>query len=95
MHDVQGVRNAFGVYGSIRNVRLVRDRTNNAFRGFGFVEFDSEGAAVGAIDQDGQFLLGRKVTVRFARNSGSRQKAISKTISKTVGSFFLHYTQRL
>ena len=57
----QGVRAAFSKYGDAVAVRLVRERSSNAFRGFCFVEFHTEAAATGAIAEDRQLVLGRNV----------------------------------
>ena len=63
-----GLRDAFGAFGSVSSVHLVTDRDTGQPRGFGFIEMDDANAAQGAIDGlNGTQLDGRTLTVNEAR----------------------------
>lgn len=62
------VESAFGEFGEVKTVNIIKDRDTGRSRGFGFVEMferaDGE-AAIAALDQ--QPIGGRNVTVNEAR----------------------------
>ena len=62
------IENAFGEYGDVKSVNLIKDRETGRSRGFGFVEMNNREAglqAIGAIDQTS--ICGRDVTVNEAK----------------------------
>lgn len=64
----QGIRDAFGQYGTVDEVAIVTDRETGRSRGFAFVSMadDSQAqAAIGALN--GKELDGRTLTVNEAR----------------------------
>lgn len=71
--DDDGLRTAFGAYGSVTEAKVITDRESGRSRGFGFVTFSNSDEAQAAIaGMDGQNLDGRAVRVNEAqaRNSG-------------------------
>lgn len=63
--DEEGLRKAFEPYGTITNVRIIRD-SNGFSRGFGFVSYQTHEEAQRAIDNmDGKTLDHRTITVTF------------------------------
>ena len=71
------LREAFGRFGEVTAVNIVKDRETGRSRGFAFVEMAEDGAAAKAIAELNQTeLVGRAVTVNEARpkreNSGGR-----------------------
>lgn len=70
--DEEGLRKAFEPYGSITNVRIIRD-TNGFSRGFGFVSFQNHDEAQRAIEcMDGKTLDRRTISVMFYTPKSSR-----------------------
>ncbi|XP_068657638.1 organelle RRM domain-containing protein 1, chloroplastic-like [Aristolochia californica] len=69
------LKKEFSNFGRIVEVKLVKDEGTNQSRGFGFVQYTSQEAAVLALEQmDSKFLEGRMVHVEIAkplRNHGS------------------------
>ncbi len=67
------LRQAFEPFGTLRSVTIITDRMTGQHRGFGFVEFESEGDAQRAIEQlDGSDLDGRNLNVNVARERAPR-----------------------
>ena len=59
---------AFGQFGNIVSTFIPMDRATGQSRGFGFVEYESQGDAQAAIDEmNGSVLSGRTITVNVAR----------------------------
>lgn len=59
---------AFGAYGQVERVQVVKDRDTGKARGFAFVEMTNDEEADRAISAlNGQDLGGRKLTVNEAR----------------------------
>jgi RNA recognition motif-containing protein len=61
------LRNLFADYGSVVSLRMITDRETGRYRGFSFVEMDSEDAAQAAIQSlNGTELDGRRLVVNEA-----------------------------
>jgi RNA recognition motif-containing protein len=62
------LRAAFGDYGSVSSVAIIKDKTTGLPRGFGFVEMPDSGEAEAAIAaMNGKALMGRTLKVNEAR----------------------------
>jgi RNA recognition motif-containing protein len=62
------IENAFGEYGDVKSVNVIKDRDTGRSRGFGFVEMRDREAGLNAIEGlDQQQICGRNVTVNEAR----------------------------
>ena len=67
------LRNAFGQYGTVSNVTIIKDRETGRPRGFAFVEMSDGGAAATAIQElNLKEIDGRAVTVNEARPKTDR-----------------------
>lgn len=67
------LRQAFGKYGSVGEVNLIRDQFSGRLRGFGFVEMADSTQAGAAIEAlNGSDLGGRPITVNEARPRAER-----------------------
>ena len=68
------VENAFGEYGDVTSVNVIKDRETGRSRGFGFVEMGNREAGLNAIKSlDQQDLCGRNITVNEARPREDRR----------------------
>ncbi len=64
----EDVERAFGQYGDVKSVNIIKDRETGRSRGFGFVEMSDGKAGQDAIDGlNLQEIAGRAVTVNEAR----------------------------
>ncbi|GAB4441256.1 MAG: hypothetical protein OHK0011_23710 [Turneriella sp.] len=62
------LRSAFGAFGQVTSVKIVRDRETGRSRGFAFVEMeDGEGAQSAVAQMNGRDLNGRNLVVNEAR----------------------------
>ena len=69
---VEGLKNLFGDY-DVGEVRVMTDRDSGRSRGFGFVDFDSDGEAEKAIRVlNGHTLDNREIMVNEARPKKDR-----------------------
>lgn len=69
------VRDAFGSYGEVSSVSVVRDRETGRSRGFGFVEMPNDEEAQKAIEGlNQQDIAGRPVNVNEARPKTDRPR---------------------
>lgn len=69
-HDVtdEDLRQAFGDFGQVESINLIKDKFTGESRGFGFVEMPSKSEAQSAIDGlNGKDLKGRALNVNEAR----------------------------
>ena len=67
------VENAFGEFGDVKSVNIIKDRDTGRSRGFGFVEMNNREAGLNAIEAlEGQQISGRNVTVNEARPRENR-----------------------
>jgi RNA recognition motif-containing protein len=58
----------FAEYGTVKNVQLPKDRETGRFRGFAFVEMDSDAEETAAIEAlDGAEWMGRNLKVNKAK----------------------------
>ncbi len=64
------VKNLFAPYGQVIDIRLVKDRRSKRFKGYGFVEMDSEGAKAAIKQLDGADYAGRTLRVNEAKRKG-------------------------
>ena len=63
----QSLRAAFEAYGAVREARVILDRDTGRSRGFGFVSYDDDDAALDAIEKmNGALLDGRTIRVNEA-----------------------------
>jgi cold-inducible RNA-binding protein len=68
------IRDLFGVYGTVENIKLITDRETGRPRGFGFVEMASGGnEAIRALNE--KDLGGRALTVNLARPREDRRSS--------------------
>ena len=68
-----GLREAFERFGSIHEAKVILDRETGRSRGFGFVTFDNDDDAMGAMSEmDGQDLDGRSIKVNEAQERAPR-----------------------
>ena len=68
----EAVEESFAKFGSVVNVRLIRDRETNRLKGFGFVEFEEASQANAALEMNGQEFEGRPLKVSLAREQERR-----------------------
>lgn len=67
------LRQAFGKYGTVGEVNLIRDQFSGRLRGFGFVEMADSSQGNAAIEAlNGSDLSGRAITVNEARPRAER-----------------------
>ncbi len=68
------IEKAFGEYGEVQTVNIVKDRATGRSRGFGFVEMNDAQAAQQAINGlNTKEIAGRAVTVNEARPREDRR----------------------
>ena len=66
------LRDLFGSYGDVVTVNMITDRYTGRFRGFAFVEMESDESAQKAINEiNGKELDGRELKVAEARSRDS------------------------
>jgi cold-inducible RNA-binding protein len=69
----QGLRSAFEQFGAVSEAVVISDRDTGRSRGFAFVTFDDDDAAMDAIGKmDGAALDGRNIKVNEAREREPR-----------------------
>ena len=62
------IETAFGEFGDVKSVNIIKDRDTGRSRGFGFVEMTNREAGMSAIEGlDQKDISGRSVTVNEAR----------------------------
>ena len=67
--DDDGLQQAFEKFGSMEEVRVIKDRETGRSRGFGFITFAEEESAQNAISEmDGADLDGRTIKVNEAQD---------------------------
>ncbi|KAL6878291.1 hypothetical protein ACP4OV_012461 [Aristida adscensionis] len=87
------LRRPFGKFGRLKDIYLPRDYYTGDPRGFGFIQyFDPEDAADAKYHMDGQFFLGREITVVFAEEN--RKKPSEMRARETVSSRGRSYDRR-
>jgi RNA recognition motif-containing protein len=65
--DENTLRDAFGSFGTVTDVKIILDRDTGRSRGFGFVNFTSpQEAEVALQEMDGRELAGRQIRVDYA-----------------------------
>ncbi len=68
------LRQAFGAFGQVESVNIIKDKYSGESRGFGFVEMPSKSEAQTAIEEmNGKDLVGRAVNVNEARPKMERR----------------------
>ena len=68
------IENAFGEYGEVKSVNIIKDRETGRSRGFGFVEMRDNQAGQQAIEAlNLKEIAGRAVTVNEARPREERR----------------------
>lgn len=63
----EDLKEAFKPYGKVIEAKVVTDRETGKARGFGFIEMGSPAEAEKALALDGNEILGRRISVSFAR----------------------------
>ena len=67
--DDQELQEMFEPYGTVGSAKIITDRETGKSRGFGFVEFSSDGEGEAAIKAlNGSSLEGRELTVKIAED---------------------------
>jgi len=85
------LRSEFSKCGSVTDVKIIMDRELNRSRGFGFVEFTTEGEANTALQAlNGSMFGGRSIVVKIAeeraRGGGGGNRSFSGGGSRNYGS---------
>lgn len=69
----EDLREAFGAFGKVTRISILKDKFTGEPRGFGFVEMESKEEGQAAInDLNGKDLKGRRLTVNEARPKTER-----------------------
>lgn len=64
----EAIKSAFSAAGTVVSVKIVMDKMTGRSRGFGFVDMDTDEAAMAAIEMmNGKEFEGRNLTVNEAR----------------------------
>ena len=70
----------FTEYGSVRTVKIIRDRHTRISRGYGFIEMDDEKAALEAInDWDQGSIDDNIINVKIAYSSLKKRTALNQS----------------
>jgi len=67
------ISEAFGECGNVKSIRLITDRETGKFKGFGYIEFETEEAAKAAHELNGTEIDGRPVRIDFAQARPPRE----------------------
>ena len=71
----EGLTPLFAAFGTIENLKLIKDRFSGRSKGFGFIEMPSNSEADQAIKAlNGQLLDGNVIKVRPADSGGKKRK---------------------
>ena len=74
------LKNAFGEYGAVTSVNIIKDRVTGNSKGFAFVEMDNDDEGQKAIDElNGKELQGRSLKVNLARPRQERPRQERKS----------------
>jgi RNA recognition motif-containing protein len=82
------LRSAFGAFGTVNSVKIIRDRDTGRSRGFAFVEMeDGDGAQNAVAQMNGRSFNGRNLVVNEARprEQGSRSGQGAGRFGGSVG----------
>ncbi|MCK6620726.1 MAG: RNA-binding protein [Calditrichaceae bacterium] len=71
----EDLREAFGAFGTVKSVNIIKDKFSGVSKGFGFVEIEAKSEAQAAIQElNGRELKGTRIVVNEARpKSDSRR----------------------
>jgi len=62
------LKNLFSLFGEVHSAVVVKDKSTNISRGFGFVEMSEEAAVKAAISKlSGQLLGGRELVIKVSK----------------------------
>ncbi len=64
------IKNIFSPYGTVIEIRMVKDRRSKRFKGYAFVEMDAAGAAAAIAHLDSTDYAGRTLRVNEAKKRG-------------------------
>ena len=84
--DEETLREAFGRFGEMDDVRVITDRETGRSRGFGFITFSDDANAAKAVSEmDGSNLDGRTIRVNEAeerrpRSGGDRRRTPGRKV---------------
>ena len=70
--DEQDLDIAFSSYGSVDDIKLMRDRETGRSRGFAFITFATDAEAAAAMDMNGKDIAGRPLRVNLAKEKSAR-----------------------
>ncbi len=70
--DEHDLENAFSSFGSVDDIKLMRDRETGRSRGFAFITFATGSEANAALDMNGKDIAGRPLRVNLAREKPAR-----------------------
>jgi len=62
---------AFSKYGSINEIKLIKDRFTGESKGFAFIKYSSNAYASKALEMNGQYLDGQTIRVSHAQKKES------------------------
>jgi len=68
----EGLREIFGIYGEVEDVKLISDRETGRSKGFGFISFSASEEAAAACEANGKEVDGRKLRVDLAQERPPR-----------------------
>ncbi len=72
----EDLEQAFGAFGRVASINIIRDKFTGAPRGFGFVEMPAKGEAEAAIaGMNGKELKGRTLNVNEARSRSEDRRS--------------------
>ncbi|MDD7805117.1 MAG: RNA-binding protein [Endozoicomonas sp. (ex Botrylloides leachii)] len=70
--DEQDLDIAFSSYGSVDDIKLMRDRETGRSRGFAFITFSTDAEAHAAMDMNGKDVSGRPLRVNLAKEKPAK-----------------------
>jgi RNA recognition motif-containing protein len=72
----EDLREAFGAFGDVKSVKIIKDKFSEVSRGFGFVEMEAKNEALAAIEELGSSeLKGSRIIVNEARPKTDNRKS--------------------
>jgi len=63
----EALQTCFEKFGTIQEISLIRDKMTKRLKGFGFITFEDASSVQGAVEVDGDELLGRPMKVSVAK----------------------------
>ncbi len=76
----EDLKSAFGEYGAVTSVNIIKDRVTGNSKGFGFVEMENDDEGQKAVDElNGAEMQGRNLKVNLARPRTERPRQERKS----------------